>query len=206
MLRKLATMGLICLLSSPTTAQKIDVDALKATIGKASDSYAELRPLLSDPNESKRIAAFEAFVAHGDKGLYEIAVSSAIADGSEVLRARALWEIMSRRDLITIAFDMEAINKNETLQQNFSKAKMPAQFVWKVLKRFPETQCLSMQHSTNCHPSSSWTISGLTAAFKHGSSNTSGQFELMDDGRLLGEVTWKYHEQTANFPAIVIIR
>lgn len=104
---RLAAGLMLALLPGMLTAQKIDIEAIKSKAEADAGEFAQLRALMRDEDANLRLAAFDAMVAHGDPSLYEIATSMGIADIDEIVRARALWEILSRMRTLTILVDPE---------------------------------------------------------------------------------------------------
>lgn len=185
-------------------AQQIDSSALIESIKQGAQQYDDLLTLLTADDLKTRLSAFTVLVDHGDKSLFELAVSTAMADTSEVLRARALWEAMSRRDSIAVEFDMTLIAKDETLKSTFETAKNPEQLAWTTYGSLPDRQCLNLSSSSSakgkCAGQYHVDVSGLVVTVIYQS--TLGQFLLEEDGILRGKLTYG----SVTYPATITVR
>ena len=173
-------------------AQKVDIDALKKQIQTDSDEFSELRGLLKNPDINVRLAAFDAMVKHGDPSLYEIAISSGLVDTDEVLRARALWETLSRRRSITFLIDPDKKVEDEKTRKILDTAN-----TWTINIRgvYEAGKCLnfrsSSQSNDTCQVGGNFSISGTTVQFiqNYSNWNSSAQLFLEGDGVLQGKIT-----------------
>jgi hypothetical protein len=191
-------------LPSQVDAQQIDTSALVDAINQGAKEYNNLLPLLTADDLKTRLSAFTVLVGHGDKSLFELAVSTAVADTSEVLRARALWETMARRDNIAVEFDMAEIAKDDSLKSVFETAKNPEQLVWITYGHVADRQCLNLNSSSSakgqCGGAYSIDVTGLVVTVVY--NTTVGQFLLEEDGVLRGKLTYG----GVSFPATMTVR
>lgn len=196
-------LGALLLGASPTTAQMIDIDAIKQEAASKSDEFAELRALLKDSDVNLRIAAFDAMVAHGDASLYEIAVTTAIADIDEVVRARALWEILSRTRSLQIEVDPEGTLDNETsatLQDAYQ-----GYMNFSVGNSLKPLNCINLYYTKDeCVAGYNLSVSGTLVNFVYANQNVDGSFRLDGDGVLRGQM--RNTRQKIEFPVAISLR
>lgn len=88
-------VGLSC---GNVAAQDVDVEALKVKMAERADNYSTLVDILEGVDENAALAAFDVMLESGNKTLAEMAINSALAAADARLRARALWEVLARRD------------------------------------------------------------------------------------------------------------
>lgn len=194
-------LGLVAMASSGAQAQQIDASELIGQIKQGTDQFVELRPYLTAEDLNTRLSAFSALVNHGDKTLFELAISTAMADTSEVMRARALWEVMARRANIAITFDTQKISENTELKKYFKESESPYHLVFPIYQIFAEKQCLNLySNNSECRDIYHIDVSGLAVTLKY--SNQSGQFILDDDGVLRGDYSFGGH----TYPASIAVR
>jgi hypothetical protein len=178
----LATAALAAPAAAP--AQKIDIDAIRAQAQASAGEFAELRALLADPDVNLRLAAFDAMVAHGDPSLYEIAVTTGLADVNEVVQSRALWESLSRRKSLILQVDPEGTLSGD------AKAALDNQYqgqvILNVTQVFPDVKCLNFAGASECRVGFSADVAGLMMIINSG--GLTGELTLGSDGILRGEV------------------
>ncbi|MEM6385593.1 MAG: HEAT repeat domain-containing protein [Pseudomonadota bacterium] len=166
-------------------AQKLDIDAIKQQAASAADEFAELRALMRDQDANLRLAAFDAMVAHGDPSLYEIATSMGIADVDEVVRSRALWEILTRMRTMAILIDPEGKTADDTQKalQNAYQGRMNFQ-VGNALK---DLNCVNLYYvKEECVGGYNLTVNGTRVTFVYANQNLDGTLKLEGDGALRG--------------------
>lgn len=206
MIRVLIAMALACAAGAPGYAQaKIDVAAIRATAEGSASQFAELRTMLRDPDVNLRLATFDAMVANGDPSLYEIAVSTAIADSDEVIRSRALWEIMSRMATIIVLVDpdgtIEDAEAKKTLRDLY-QGRMSFATVNAVKPR----NCINMNRADDgaCDVNYNLTLNGTRVSFVHANELLDGELLLEGDGVLRG--TLRQRRAKIEFPVAIPLR
>ncbi|WP_299962363.1 HEAT repeat domain-containing protein [uncultured Roseobacter sp.] len=167
-------------------AQKLDIEAIKRDAASAADEFAELRALMRDQDANLRLAAFDAMVTNGDPSLYEIATSMAIADVDEVVRSRALWEILSRMRTMAILIDPEekvTDSENQKALQNAYQGRMSFQ-VGNALK---DLNCVNLYYvKDECVGGYNLAVNGTRVTFVYANQNLDGTLKLEGDGALRG--------------------
>jgi len=203
-MRRSAVAFVICVLAvagSDVRAQRVDIEAIKQQAQGSASEFAELRALLRSPDENLRLAAFDAMVAHGDPSLFELATATALGDASDVVRARALWEILSRRATFTVRFDPEGTVTDgepaDALDELFRGREN-----YTVAAGFPEWKCLSLNSSSRCQAAYSLSLSGVVGTLTYG--DLVGQLVLEGDGVLRG--TLRHEDVSVPFPAEIRLR
>lgn len=186
-MKRLLFLSLMLGLFAPGAfAQKLDIDAIKSEAASAADEFAELRALMRDQDANLRLAAFDAMVGHGDPSLYEIAVSMGIADVDEIVRARALWEILSRLRTIAVLIDPEGSVGNDEAQkalQNAYQGRMSFQ-IGNALK---PANCINLYYvKDECVGGYNLTVNGTRVTFVYANQNLDGTLKLDGDGTLRG--------------------
>jgi hypothetical protein len=161
---------------------RIDVEALRQQSRASADEFAELRSLLRDDNADLRLATFDAMVRHGDPSLYEIAVTTALADADPVLRARALWEVLSRRASLVFQVDPDGAVSGDAAKT--LEAAYQGQVVFNVSKIDQAAQCLNFRNRDGCVPGDSAKVDGLRVTLVRG--YFSADLALDVDGVLRG--------------------
>lgn len=202
MLRFISIAAFIASMSmGPALANEIDIDAIRQKAKQDAGQYAELRQLMRDPDQNIRLAAFEAMVDHGDPALYEIAVSMGLADADEVVRARALWEAISRRTTIVLHADPDKTLAPEG--QRTLKATYPEDLVFTIKAIAEGYKCLNFQSAgSKCHRGYSADVSGLVVSFDY--RDLSGEMVLREDGILAGHVV--DYDRDYRFPVELYLR
>ncbi|MEM9013359.1 MAG: HEAT repeat domain-containing protein [Pseudomonadota bacterium] len=195
---------LLVLLAIPGTlrAQEIDADALIATITGRAETVDKLLPYLESEDTSVRLAAFETIIGTDDPALLELAISMGFNDADEVVRARALKEVLFRRSNIAIRIDRAALEEDEAITAALDRLKFGAEEVWPFFERFPETSCINLYTRADCYGPAHLNISGLTVSFANSNNQTEGQFVLEDDGILRGHVNYS----GVAIPAEMVVR
>lgn len=175
-----------------SNAQTVDIDALKAEIAERAGNYAELVDILEGADGSAALAAFDVMVESGNKTLAEMAINSGLAAADTRLRARALWETLSRRDSLVIEIDTDAISDNEEALAQLDKWYGATQN-WTLFQKFPDTQCINLNARDTCYSGYHVSVSGLKVDLLNSYTGGShmgmkGSFVLNPDGVLRGHV------------------
>jgi hypothetical protein len=91
----------------PAAAQASDeqLEAILEEIDKKSDQYTRFRSLLSDQDQAKRMAAFNAMTSSGIATLQEMALDQAFDSGDPAMQAIALQALLTKAKALT--FDLE---------------------------------------------------------------------------------------------------
>lgn len=205
MSRTMVLAGLLATLwlTAPAEAQMIDTDAIRRQAEEKSGEFAELRALLRDEDVNLRLAAFDAMVAHGDPSLYEIAVSTAIADIDEVIRARALWEVLSRMRTLNIDVDPEDTLKGDAAEtvEGFWQGRMN----FSVGNTVREANCINLYYDRpECIAQHSLSVNGTRVGFSYASQQLDGVMRLESDGILRG--TFRHTRSKIEFPVAMTLR
>ncbi|MDE9451674.1 HEAT repeat domain-containing protein [Aliiroseovarius sp. Z3] len=176
----------VTLLPTALSAQKIDIEAIKSQAAADASEFAELRALLRNEDANIRLAAFDAMVTHGDPSLYEIATSMAIADVDEIVRARALWEILSRLRTMAILVDPEGEVQSEEARKSLEKAYQ-GRMSFQVGNAIKDENCVNLYYNKeNCVPGYNLTVNGTRINFVFQNQNLDGTLKLDGDGALRG--------------------
>jgi hypothetical protein len=91
--------------SSAAQPSDKQLDAILEDIEKKTDQYARFRSLLSDPDQAKRMAAFNAMTNSGIITLQEMALDYAFDSGDPAMQAVALQALLTKAK--TLTFDLE---------------------------------------------------------------------------------------------------
>jgi len=91
----------------PATAQASDqqLDSILADIDKKTDQYSKFRSLLTDPDQAKHMAAFNAMTNSGILTLQEMALDYAFDSGDPAMRSAALQATLTKTKALT--FNLE---------------------------------------------------------------------------------------------------
>lgn len=197
-----AAAVLLCSMVS-AFAQDIDVEALKTKIEARSGQYGELTAILDNESIDTALAAFDVMVETGNKTLTELAISAGLSAADTRLRARALWEAMSRRKAFVVQVDTASLDEGEDEQTPVGKW-FGEQRSFPVHEVFAETQCLNLNTFDTCNTGSNVTISGIKLDITSGS-DFAGSFELGVDGILHGTIS-NPRLKTAAAPATITFR
>jgi hypothetical protein len=197
----LTVAGLI--VGTPVMAQSVDVEALKKKLTERGDQYAQLKEILEEADPEGALAAFDVMVESGNKSLYEIAVSSALSATDTRLRARALWEAISRRDHLIIEVDTEAIKNQDEANKTLNEWH-GAQQAWPLHERFLDTQCINLHRSKRCYIGRQVTVSGIKLDFTY-TGEISDTFVLQPSGELVGTIV-NPRLQSIIYPARIVFR
>ena len=185
-------------------AQDIDMQALKDAIGERTSNYNELVELLDSADGNTALAAFDAMMASGDKSLQEIALTAGFAASDACLRARALWEVLSRRDNFVVMIESP---EGGDAKDNKAATIAGSQLSYQIYSTFPEKQCLSLSNSkSECPAGYQATVSGLKVdLISSKSPGLVGAFVLGTDGVLIGKVA-TMSDPIISFPAKIELR
>lgn len=176
----------IALCAGPAPAQKVDIAAIKSAAAGSASEFAELQALLRDPDPNLRLAAFDAMVSHGDPSLYEIAVSTSIADSDEIVRARALWEILSRNATLLILVDPEASIETEETRKALAEAYQGRISV-EMGNAIKARNCINVGYvREDCLTNTNLTVNGTRVTVNLSGSNLDGSLTLDGDATLRG--------------------
>lgn len=176
----------LVLAASMACAQKLDIEAIKSKAAADADEFAELRALMRDEDANLRLSAFDAMVTHGDPSLYEIAVSMGIADVDEVVRARALWEILTRMRTMAILVDPEGSIADNELQKTL-QAKYQGRMSFQVGNAHKETNCINLFYNRDdCVAGYNLSVNGTLVTFVYANQYLDGTLKLDSDGALRG--------------------
>ncbi len=204
-MRKYLAIGLFAgLLPNALSAQKIDIEAIKSQAQTDASEFAELRALLRDEDANIRLAAFDAMVTHGDPSLYEIATSMAIADVDEIVRARALWEILSRQRTLAILVDPEQEVPSEETRKDLEKAYQ-GRMSFQVGNAIKDENCINLYYTKEeCAAGYNLTVNGTRVTFVFQNQNLDGTLKLDGDGALRGVL--RNTRMRAEFPVEIPLR
>jgi hypothetical protein len=102
----------------PATAQASDaqLDAILEDIEKKTDQYSKFRALLSDPDQAKRMAAFDAMTHSGIVTLHEMAIDYAFGSDDSAMQSAALQALLTRTKALT--FKLEPSNETSEKTKN----------------------------------------------------------------------------------------
>ena len=204
-MKKFLIAGLfLALLPVALAAQKIDIDAIKSKAKADANEFAELRALLRDEDANLRLAAFDAMVEHGAPSLYEIAISMAISDIDEVVRARALWEMLSRMRTLAILVDPEEEITSTEARKSLEKAYQ-GRMTFQIGNALKIENCINLYYTKeNCVAGYNLTINGTRVIFVYQNQNLDGTLTLDGDGTLRG--TFRNTSMQIEFPVEVPLR
>lgn len=197
------TVAMLLCTTLAAAAQDVDIEALKKKIEERSGQYGELNAILENESIDTALAAFDVMVETGNKSLTEMAISSALSAADTRLRARALWEAMSRRRTFVIEVDTDALDEAED-EKRPVREWFGEQQTYEINGVFDETQCLNLAASETCYTGYNATVSGIKLDVIHGN-NLSGSFELGVDGVLHGTIA-NPRLHTAAVPAMIVFR
>lgn len=188
----------------PAAAQKLDIGAIKAAAQGSASEFAELKTMLRDPDVNLRLATFDAMVGNGDPSLYEIAVSTAIVDSDEVVRSRALWEILSRLPTVQVLVDPEGTVTDDTrkmLQESYQ-----GRMSFATVSAVPDKGCINLSSAQKgeCNPNYNLTVNGTNVGFVYANQYLDGTLMLEGDGALRG--TLRQTRSKIDFPVEIQLR
>ncbi|MCE8438520.1 hypothetical protein, partial [Rhodovulum sulfidophilum] len=132
-----AVLGAISI-ATTLSAQEIDIGALMADIETRSGQYEQLIGILQGTDANRALAAFDAMVATGDPTMIEVAVNTGLSATDSRLRARALWEALSRKDAITLIIETSEIGEDDKAALDDWYGEIQT---WPLNQKYPETQC-----------------------------------------------------------------
>ncbi|QHQ33864.1 hypothetical protein [Algicella marina] len=190
-------------LALPVSAQDIDLEALTAKIDARAGDYTTLGEILEGTDGQRALAAFDVMMESGNTTLAEIALTRSLAAPDRELRARALWEAISRRDGLVITVDTSEIDGNETALAVLAEWGGPIQ-TWPFYQKFPETQCINLYSRNDCYAGYNITISGLKLDIGY-EKKIKGTFTLTEDGVLRGRIAPPAADNLT-FPATIDFR
>ncbi len=194
--------GLFIAAPLSVSAQDIDIDALMADIEQRSGQYEQLIGILQGTDANRALAAFDAMVASGNATMTEVAINTGLLATDSRLRARALWEALSRKDSMTTTVDTSALENDEKAALN--EWVGPVQ-TWTLYQKFPDTQCVNLDSSASCYPGRHLSVSGLRVDMTTNyASGISAQFALDESGVLVGTIMNRATMQT--YPARIEFR
>ncbi len=194
----------LALCASVANAQKIDIEAIKSKAANDADEFAEVRALMRDQDANLRLAAFDALVSHGDPSLYEIAVSMGLADVDEIIRARALWEILVRTKNLQFLVDPEgSVTENDAQKRLYDTYQGRMNF--QVGNALKQLNCVNMYYvKDECVGGYNLGVNGTLVSFIYANANLDGSLRLDTDGVLRG--TLRNTRMKLDFPVEVHLR
>ena len=201
---RFALILLLLTVSFVADAQEADIDALTAEIDSRSGQYGKLIEILQGPDGNRALAAFDVMVESGHPTMIEVAVNAGLASTDSRLRARALWEAVSRKDAITIQVERNDLSQEEAAA--LESWDGPVQ-TFPLFQRFSETQCVNLTSNATCIAGFNVSISGikLDLAFtRGGGGGVNGSFLLDETGTLVGDVMDR--KTKATYPARIVFR
>lgn len=194
----------LALIPGALLAQKIDIEAIKSAAKTDASEFSELRALMRDDDPNVRLAAFDALVAHGDPSLYEIAVSMGISDIDEVVRARALWEILSRTRTLAILVDPGSEVTSQEDQKALAETYQ-GRMSLQVATAIKQENCINLYYEReDCAAGYNLTINGTRVSLVYSSQNIDGTLKLDSDGALRG--TLRNTRLKIDFPVEIPLR
>lgn len=204
-MNKVIFLGLLLgLMSTMAAAQKLDIEAIKSQAASAADEFAELRTLMRDEDANLRLAAFDAMVNQGDPSLYEIAVSMGIADVDDVVRARALWEILSRMRTMPVLVDPEGKVTDKAAKEQLQNSYQ-GRMSFQVANAHKAVNCINLYYKQDeCVAGYNLSINGTLVTFVYANQNLDGTMKLDSDGVLRG--TFRNTRYKIEFPVEVPLR
>ncbi len=99
--------------TQPSDAQ---LDAILADIDKKTDQYAKFRSLLSDQDQAKRMAAFDAMTNSGIVSLQEMALDLAFKSGDSALQSAALQALLTKTKALNFRLEPSKELSEQTKQ------------------------------------------------------------------------------------------
>lgn len=183
-------------------AQSIDIDKLLVEIEERSGQYDALIDILQGTDANRSLAAFDAMIETGDATMIEVAVNTGISATDSRLRARALWEALSRRDALTIEIITDELpdDRRAALKEWYGMIQ-----TWALYQKFPGSQCINIDSNKTCYAGRNLSVSGLTLDITYNYQNgISGKFELDESGNLSGTVMELKNKTT--YPARIKFR
>lgn len=204
-MNKYLAIGLFAtFLPTAISAQKIDIGAIKSQAETDASEFAELRGLLRDEDANIRLAAFDAMVTHGDPSLYEIATSMAIADVDEIVRSRALWEILSRLRTMAILVDPEDEVQSDEARKTLEKAYQ-GRMSFQVGNAIKDQNCVNLYYTQeDCVAGYNLTVNGTRINFVYQNQYIDGTLKLEGDGALRG--IFRHTRYQIEFPVEIPLR
>ena len=185
-------------------AQKIDIEAIKSAAKTDASEFSELRALMRDDDPNVRLAAFDALVAHGDPSLYEIAVSMGISDIDEVVRARALWEMLSRTRTLAILVDPGSEVTSQEDQKALAETYQ-GRMSLQVATAIKQENCINLYYEReDCVAGYNLTINGTRVSLVYSNQYIDGTLKLDSDGALRG--TLRNTRLKIDFPVEIPLR
>ncbi len=174
-----------------------------ADIDKRSGQVDQLIDILQGTDANRSLAAFDAMMATGDPTMIEVAVNTGLSATDSRLRARALWEALSRKDAMTLIIDTSELDQDEKAALDDWYGEIQT---WPLNQKYPETQCINLcGYPSGCYIGRSLSVSGLRVDIKYEPSpGIAGQFALDEAGKLVGRVTDPGDKST--YPATIEFR
>lgn len=180
-----AAVGFFSLLPLQVAAEDLDIDALLAAIDEKSGQYDRLIEILQGPDATRALAAFDVMLTTNDMTLRETAISAAITATDERLRARALWEMLVRKDSVTLYIETTELANEEIAALD---AWIGSISTWPITARHPETQCLNLYRTERCEVAYNMSVSGLQVDIIY-KGRLEGRLTLNGEGILVGHAT-----------------
>ncbi|MEX0277386.1 MAG: HEAT repeat domain-containing protein [Ruegeria sp.] len=204
-MNKVILLGLFLgLIATSVAAQKLDIEAIKSQAASDADEFAELRMLMRNENANLRLAAFDAMVNHGNPSLYEIAVSMGIADVDDVVRARALWEILIRMRTMVILVDPQGNVTDKNAQEQLQKSYQ-GRMSFQVGNALKAVNCINLHYEReDCVAGYNLSVNGTLVTFVYANQYLDGNMKLDSDGALRG--TFRNTRYKIEFPVEVPLR
>ena len=204
-MKEIVFLSLVLSLAATTVgAQKLDIEAIKSQAASDADEFAELRALMRNEDTNLRLAAFDAMVGHGDPSLYEIGVSMGIADVDEVVRARALWEILSRMRTMAILVDPEGNVTDKSAKEQLQKSYQ-GRMSFQIGNAHKLVNCINLYYEKeDCVAGYNLSVNGTLVTFVYANQNLDGTMKLDSDGALRG--TFRNTRYQIEFPVEVPLR
>lgn len=187
MIRTILAVNILLGATGFAGGQSIDIEKLLTGIEERSGQYETLIEILQGTDATRSLAAFDAMIETGDPTMIEVAVNSGISATDSRLRARALWEALSRRDAFTIEVILDELpDDSETgLTEWYGSIQ-----TWPLHDKFHESQCINLSTSQTCDGEKMVSVSGLVVDIRYQSAGQGiyGKFELAESGDLSGTV------------------
>ncbi|MEQ8859936.1 MAG: hypothetical protein RIC56_14935 [Pseudomonadales bacterium] len=192
-----------------TLAMALGLDAIAAQTSAAeiieqararARQIDEIKQVLNDPDQTVRLAAFEAMVGSGDPLMRELALDAGFASSDEVLRGQALKHaILGLEQLsITLSPDPAAPQAVQQRVQNYLE-KTGASFILNIDTKDVDLGKGAFHQAGNA--SRNGNVSGLVVTFDY--QYHTGELHLTDDNTLAGTINYSYgghHQFKATAP------